>query len=151
VEIVELRDGTLVLGGKKLGICDNKLLIVWIVLCVSCKFMAAIFISAVGVSFIDLYTTSKSGSICTRVNSKRRLYNQDDQNMELIKILNEDEEGTELIMPCGTSLKDEFGNVYRLEGPYILRCDEMHEFNYIVEKKVWTTGHCFGWPDVPKQ
>jgi hypothetical protein len=53
--------------------------------------------------------------------SKRRLYNQDDQNMELIKILSEDEEGnTVLNMPCGASLKNEFGNTYRLEGPYNL-------------------------------
>jgi hypothetical protein len=131
VEIVELRDGAPILGREKLGICDNKLLIVWIVLCVSCTFVETIFISAVGVSFIDLYTTSKSKSICTPVISKRRLYNQDDQNMEFIKILNEDEEGTELIIPCGASLKDEFGNIYRLEGPYILKCDEMHEFNYV--------------------
>jgi hypothetical protein len=70
--------------------------------------------------------------------------------MELIKILSEDEEGnTVLIMPCGASLKDEFGNTYRLEGPYNLVCDEMHEFNYITERKVWTTGDCCGWPDVP--
>jgi hypothetical protein len=82
--------------------------------------------------------------------SKRRLYNQDDQNMELIKVLNEDEEGTELIIPCGASLKDEFGNIYRLEGHYILKCDEMHEFEYVTERRVWTTGHCCGWPDIPK-
>jgi hypothetical protein len=75
---------------------------------VCCTFVAAIFISAVGVSFIDLYTTSKSKSICTPVISKKRLYNQEDQNMELIKILSEDKEGTELIMPCGATLKDEF-------------------------------------------
>jgi hypothetical protein len=42
--------------------------------------------------------------------------------MELIKILNEDEEGIELIMYCGSSLKEEFGNVFRL-GPYVLKCD----------------------------
>jgi hypothetical protein len=27
----------------------------------------------------------------------------------------------------------------------------MHEFNYIIERKVWTTGQCCGWLDVPKQ
>jgi hypothetical protein len=32
VKIVELRDGVPILGREKLGICDNKLLIVWIVL-----------------------------------------------------------------------------------------------------------------------
>jgi hypothetical protein len=47
--------------------------------------------------------------------------------MELIKILNEDE-GTELIMPCGASLKDEFGNIYRLEGPNVIKCDELNKF-----------------------
>jgi hypothetical protein len=70
VEIVELRNGTPILGRENPGICDNKLLIVWIVLCVFCIFVAAIFISAVGVSFIDLNTTSKSESICTPVISK---------------------------------------------------------------------------------
>jgi hypothetical protein len=44
VEIVELRDGAPILGREKPGICDNKLLIVWIVLCVSCTFITAIFI-----------------------------------------------------------------------------------------------------------
>jgi hypothetical protein len=62
VEIVELRNGTPILGREKPGICDNKLLIVWIVLCVGCTFVASIFISAVGVTFIDLNTTSKSES-----------------------------------------------------------------------------------------
>jgi hypothetical protein len=87
VEIIDLQDGTRVLGREKPGICDNKMLLVWIVLCVSCTFVAAIFISAVGVSFIDLCTSPKTESICTPVISKRRLYDQDDQNMELIKIL----------------------------------------------------------------
>jgi hypothetical protein len=95
VEIVELRDGAPVFGREKPGICDNKLLIVWIAVCVCCTFVAAIFISSIGVSFIDLYTTSKSESICTPVISKRRLYNQ-----------------------------DEFENMYRFEGPYILKCEE---------------------------
>jgi hypothetical protein len=52
-------------------------------------------------------------------------------------------------MPCGVSLKDEFGNTYRLEGPYILKCDEMHEFQYIIDRKVWHAGHCCGWPEIP--
>jgi hypothetical protein len=56
--------------------------------------------------------------------------------MELIKILSEDDEGTELIMPCGATLKDIFENMNRLEGPYILKCDEMHEFNYVTKRKV---------------
>jgi hypothetical protein len=115
---------------------------------VCCTCIAATFISAVGVSFIDLYTTSEQESICTPVISKRRLYNQDDQNMELIKILSEVEEGTELIMPWGATLKDEFENMYRIEGPYILKCDEMHEFNYVTERKVWHASHCCGWPDI---
>jgi hypothetical protein len=150
VKIVDLQDGTPVLGREKSGICDNKMLLVWIVLCVSCTFVAAIFISAVGVSFIDLYTTPKTESICTPMVSKRRLSNQEDQNMELIKILSEDEEGnTVLIMPCGASLKDEFGNTYRLDGPYKLECGEMQEFQYIIDRQVWHAGHCCGWPGVP--
>jgi hypothetical protein len=64
--------------------------------------------------------------------------------MELIKILSEDEEGTELIMSCGATLKDEFENLYRLECPYILKCDEMHEFNYMTKRRVWNAGHCCG-------
>jgi hypothetical protein len=68
--------------------------------------------------------------------------------MELIKILNKDEEGTELIMPCGATLNDEFENMYRLEGLYILKCDEMHEFNYVTERRVWNACHCCGWPDM---
>jgi hypothetical protein len=62
--------------------------------------VAAIFISGVGVSFIYLYTTPKTESICTPMVSKRRLYNQEEQNIELIKILSEDEEDNMvLIMP----------------------------------------------------
>jgi hypothetical protein len=62
--------------------------------------------------------------------------------MELIKILKEDKEGTEMIMPCCATLKDEFGNIYRLEGPYVLKCYQIHEFNYVIEKKVWHAGNC---------
>jgi hypothetical protein len=75
VEIIEIQDGTPVLGREKPCTCDNKLHVMWIVLWVCCTFMAAIFIAAVGVSFIDLYTTPKLESICTLVISKRRLYN----------------------------------------------------------------------------
>jgi hypothetical protein len=55
-----------------------------------------------------------------------------------------------LIIPCGALLKDKFGNIYKLEGPYILNCDEIHEFEYVTERKVWTTGNSCGWPDIPK-
>jgi hypothetical protein len=65
IEIIEMKNGTPVWGREKPGICDNKVFID--VVCVMCKLhiYTAIFISAVGVSFIDLYTTPKTESICT--------------------------------------------------------------------------------------
>jgi hypothetical protein len=41
--------------------------------------------------------------------------------------------------------------MYRLEGPYILKCDDMHEFNYMTERKVWHAGHCCGWWNIPNK
>jgi hypothetical protein len=36
-----------------------------------------------------------------------------------------------IIMPCSSEILDESGNIFRIEGPYILDCNESRQFPYI--------------------
>jgi hypothetical protein len=39
-------------------------------------------------------------------------------------------------MPCDGSVVDEAGNVYRLKGPFELKCGDIVTFNYTINRKV---------------
>jgi hypothetical protein len=49
---------------------------------------------------------------------------------DLISILFQNENKTVIIMPCDGSVIDEAGNVYRLKGPFELKCGDFVTFNY---------------------
>jgi hypothetical protein len=76
VVILEVNHNGAVLEKKKEGILRLKSLLAWIVFCIACSFVAAIFISAVGISFVDLYNTPKMESICHPIVNRRKLSNQ---------------------------------------------------------------------------
>jgi hypothetical protein len=63
VKIVEMGPNGTVLKKEKEGIMKHKTLLVWIFFCVAFTFVAAIFISAVGVSFVYLYNTPKKRNL----------------------------------------------------------------------------------------
>jgi hypothetical protein len=55
-------------------------------------------------------------------------------------------------MPCDSSVVNEQGDIFSLEGPYILNCNESRVFNYIDKVTLWTDGTCTAtkrYPDFP--
>jgi hypothetical protein len=55
-------------------------------------------------------------------------------------------------MPCDSSVTNEQGDIFSIEGPYVLNCNESRTFNYIDKVTLWTDGTCSGtkkYPDFP--
>jgi hypothetical protein len=52
---------------------------------------------------------------------------------------------TELIVLNGTTLKEELNSTCKLEDLYKLKCGEIVKFNYLTERKVWYSIHCYNW------
>jgi hypothetical protein len=66
-----------------------------------------------------------------------------------LQIIAQNETHISIVMPCSSEVLDEFGNVFRIEGPYDLNCKESRKFNYIERTKTWRGQKCCGYPDVP--
>jgi hypothetical protein len=53
-------------------------------------------------------------------------------------------------MACASSVTDEEGNTFKIEGPYDLNCNETRTFGYIDKYTVWKADKCCGnfpeWP-----
>jgi hypothetical protein len=45
-------------------------------------------------------------------------------------------------MPCDSSIINEQGEIFSIEGPYTLNCNESRVFNYIDKVTLWTDGTC---------
>jgi hypothetical protein len=48
-----------------------------------------------------------------------------------LQIITQNETHISIIMPCSSEVLDESGNIFRIEGPYILDCNESRQFPYI--------------------
>jgi hypothetical protein len=48
-----------------------------------------------------------------------------------LQIVFQNESHVLIVMPCSSSVTDESGNVFRIEGPYDLNCNETRTFGYI--------------------
>jgi hypothetical protein len=68
---------------------------------------------------------------------------------DLISILSQNENETVIIIPCDGSVVDEAGNVYRLKGPFELKCDDYITFNYVTGRHVWHGDKCGKDPSFP--
>jgi hypothetical protein len=57
-------------------------------------------------------------------------------------------------MPCSSAVSDESGNVFRIEGPYDINCNETRMFGYMDKFTIWRADKCCGkhpdWPDSQK-
>jgi hypothetical protein len=52
-------------------------------------------------------------------------------------------------MPCSSEVLDESGNIFRIEGPYILDCNESRQFPYIEQSRTWRGQKCCEFPEIP--
>jgi hypothetical protein len=55
-------------------------------------------------------------------------------------------------MSCDSSVVNEQGDIFSIEGSYVLNCNESRVFNYIDKVTLWTDGTCATtkkYPDFP--
>jgi hypothetical protein len=54
-----------------------------------------------------------------------------------------------IVTPCSSEVLDESGNTFRIEGPYILDCNESRRFPYIDQVQIWRGQKCCNWTEIP--
>jgi hypothetical protein len=57
-----------------------------------------------------------------------------------------------IVMSCDDSVINEQGDVFSIEGPHTLNCNESKVFSYINKETLWTDGTCAAtkkYPDFP--
>jgi hypothetical protein len=120
----------------------------WIVVCIFCGFIAALFIAAVFLSLIISLTEPVMKPQCEKL--ERQLSNGETSvwgvSSTAVSILSQDEDGTTLIMPCDGIAVDEIGNEYQVDGAYKISCNSPVTFNYVTGIKTWRTDHCCSYP-----
>jgi hypothetical protein len=81
-----------------------------------------------------------------------RLSNQDRLNSQFLTIISEDENETSIIMPCNSTVVDDLGNTYRVEGSYYVDCKEPVSLRVLKEVKKWKSTKCCGqYPTPPSE
>jgi hypothetical protein len=116
----------------------------WVIICIFCGFLAALFIAAVFLSLI----ISLIDPVLEPEKIERQLSNNDSSSTAwcvssaAASIINQDEFGTTLIMPCEGIALDEVGNEYQIDGSYKLVCNPPVAFNYVTSVVTWYTDHC---------
>jgi hypothetical protein len=121
----------------------------WVVICIFCGFLAALFIAAVFLSLLISVTDPVLEPQCEKI--ERQLSNGDSStwgvSASAISILSQDDEGTTVIMPCDGIAVDEIGNEYQVDGAFKLNCNSPSTFNYVTSIKTWRADHCCTYPD----
>jgi hypothetical protein len=116
----------------------------WVVTCILCGFMAALFIAAVFIALIISLTDPVLEPQCEKV--ERQLSNGESSSWGVssaaASIINQDENGTTLLMPCEGIALDEAGNEYQIDGAFKLVCNPPVSFNYVSSIVTWKTDHC---------
>jgi UDP-galactopyranose mutase len=102
---------------------------------------------------------NKEEEICYPIQKKtssRLLRNQEETNItgseKTLQIISQNETRTSIVMTCDSSVINEQGATFSIEGPYVLNCKDSRVFNYIDKVTLWTDGTCSGtkkYPDFP--
>jgi hypothetical protein len=85
----------------------------------------------------------------------RDLIKEDGENISVIpakkklQIIAQNETHISIVMPCSSEVIDESGNIFRIEGPYILDCNESRTFQYNDQVITWRGQKCCGFPAIP--
>jgi hypothetical protein len=112
---------------------------IWVIICIFCGFLAALFIAAVFLSLMVSLTDPVMEPQCEKI--QPQLSNGDSStwgvSSSAISILSQDDEGTTVIMPCDGIAVDEIGNEYQMNGAYKLNCYPPTTFNYVTSIKTW--------------
>jgi hypothetical protein len=92
---------------------------------------------------------NKEEEICFPIQKKtssRLLRNQEETNItgseKTLQIISQNETHTSIVMPCDSLVVNKQGDIFSIEGPYILNCNESRVFNYVDKITLWTDGTC---------
>jgi hypothetical protein len=66
-----------------------------------------------------------------------------------LQIVSQNDTHVLVIMPCSSSVIDEFGNTFSIKGLYNLNCNESRKFLYINKTRTWRGQKCCDWPGMP--
>jgi hypothetical protein len=137
----------------------QRFLVGWVILCFICTLICALVVSAVILTTGIFNREKKLEPMCSmlelapnQIKDRCLLTNQEEKELEklrLINVISVNNNITTLIMPCSSKVKDDMDNVYYLEGPHILDCQEPRDFMYLSgDISVWHDDHCTSYPDV---
>jgi hypothetical protein len=88
-----------------------------------------------------------------KVNQVRMLSNGENINIipeeKRLQVIAQNETHISIVMPCSSEVLDESGNIFRIEGFYILDCNELREFRYIDQVLTWKGQKCCEYPEIP--
>jgi hypothetical protein len=76
-----------------------------------------------------------------KVNQVKMLFNGENVSVipaeKKLQIIAQNETHISIVMPCSSEVLDESGNIFRIEGPYILDCNESRTFQYTDQILTW--------------
>jgi hypothetical protein len=97
----------------------------WVVVCIFCGFITALFIAAVFLSLIISLTDPVMEPQCEKI--ERQLSNGESSTWGVspsaISILSQDDDSTTVIIPCDGTAIDEIGIEYQVDNTYKLSCN----------------------------
>jgi hypothetical protein len=84
------------------------------------------------------------------------LKNQENSNItnsgKTLQIISQNETHTSFVITCDSSVINEQGDIFSIEGPYTLNCNKSRVFSYIDKITLWNNGTCVAkkkYPDFP--
>jgi hypothetical protein len=141
------------------GFMKHKCLLCWCISSIIISLAIATVISIALMAIILMSFGNKEEEICYPIQKKtssRLLRNQEETNItgseKTLQIISQNETHTSIVMPCDSSVINEQGDTFSIEGCYVLNCNESRTFNYIDKVMLWTDGTCAAtkkYPDFP--
>jgi hypothetical protein len=61
-----------------------------------------------------------------------------------LQIVSQNESHVSIVMPCSSLVIEKLKNIFRIEGPYNLNCNETRTFGYINKFTIWRADKCCG-------
>jgi hypothetical protein len=109
----------------------------------------AIVIAMALMAIILMVYGNKEEEICSPINLKfnRRLLKNGEESLpsgKILQIVSDNGTHVSIVMACGSSVTDKEGNIFRIEGPYNLNCNETRTFDYIDKYTIWKADKCCG-------
>jgi hypothetical protein len=120
------------------GFMRHKCLLCWCISSIIISLVIATVISIALMAIILMSFENKKEEICYPIQKKtssRLLRNQEETNItgseKTLQTISQNETYTSIVIPCDSSVTNEQGDIFSIEEPYVLNCNESRTFNYI--------------------